>query len=247
MWRARCFIGSYYAFVRPGVLGAEARGTVESLRDRLRPGRAYHGPTFRFELCEAFATRGPRETKKRSIICNSNNTKQDLDGRWDADEKIRRTCDRLARCLAQLAPDAFGEQTQQTPRSWTQHVASYWASGPSIDARSKALRLSAERFVWAHALTAFDDKQRTPDARLKGLRNLSSVVRGCCASEPSEVPPWSSRSTRWETSEEVVARNVRESGVVARIAQVAKDDRRALRSGLHVIMLAAQRSTIAGE
>ena len=111
---------------------------------------------------------------------------------------------------------------------------------------SKALRLSAERFVWAHALTAFDDKQRTPDARLKGLRNLSSVVRGCCASEPSEVPPWSSRSTRWETSEEVVALKVRESGVVARIAQVAKDDRRALRSGLHVIMLAAQRSTIAG-
>ena len=94
---------------------------------------------------------------------------------------------------------------QNTPRSWTQHVASYWASGPSIDARSKALRLSAERFVWAHALTAFDDQKRTPDARLKGLRNLSSVVRGCCASEPSEVPPWSSRSTTVETSEEVVA------------------------------------------
>ena len=81
---------------------------------------------------------------------------------------------------------------------------------------------------------------------MKGLRNLSSVVRGCCASEPSEVPPWAARSQRWETSEETVARNVRESGVVARIAQVAKEDRRALRAGLHVIMLAAQRSTIAG-
>ena len=144
----------------------------------------------------AFA-RAAHARLRREASSANNTTKQYIDGRWDADEKIRQTCDDSARCLAQLAPDAFGEQTQQTLDPGRSTSLPIKASGPSIDARSKALRPSAERFVWAHALTAFDDKERTPDARLKGPRNLSSVVRGCCASEPPEVPPWSSRATRW--------------------------------------------------
>ena len=78
----------------------------EIVCDRAAPTTAPH-----FALSYArHLQRAAHARLRREAASVSNNTKQDLDGRWDADETIRRACDRLARCLAQLAPDAFGEQ-----------------------------------------------------------------------------------------------------------------------------------------
>lgn len=203
-------------------------------------------PTFALSYARHLQ-RAAHARLRRLAAKAKNTTKQYIDGRWDADEKIRQTCNRLARCLAQLAPDAFGEQHhQRAQKSWTQHVTSYWAPGLTLSPHAKALRLSSERFVWTHALIAFEDKERTPESRLRGLHTLSSVIRGCCAAEPAEVPPWASRPQRWETGEEVVAAKISRSGAVARIAVLAADDRRVLTAGLPVLIIAAQRDAISG-
>ena len=78
----------------------------EIVCDRAAPTTAPH-----FALSYARHLQRAAHARLRRLASSATNaTKQYIDGRWDADEKIRQTCDRLARCLAQLAPDAFGEQ-----------------------------------------------------------------------------------------------------------------------------------------
>ena len=75
----------------------------EIVCDRAAPTTAPH-----FALSYARHLQRAAHARLRRLASSATNaTKQYIDGRWDADEKIRRTCDRLARCLAQLAPDAF--------------------------------------------------------------------------------------------------------------------------------------------
>ena len=67
----------------------------EIVCDRAAPTTAPH-----FALSYArHLQRAAHARLRREASSVTNTTKQDLDGRWDADEKIRRTCDRLARCL----------------------------------------------------------------------------------------------------------------------------------------------------